>query len=211
MKNKLLDIIVAIIAFVCLVNLIMLIVLIKKNRSEKKFSDTKTIILAPSDSTNAIGFNIAVIDVDSLLRNYKFYKELESKLILKQKSLEADLQKQMANFEKEVQDFQRKAQTGSFISQESAKMQEQALYEKQQDLINKRDEYSKQMIEEHQKVEKQLYDTIISVLKAYNYDKKYSVIINKSSLLIASDYLEITDTVLQILNDRYDKWAIKRK
>lgn len=210
MKNKFFNFLVAAIGITCIINLIILLILLKKNKQYSDYKNKKHLIIM-NDTIGKCSFNIAVIDIDSLLKNYKFYKELETKLIAKQKSLEADLQRQMANFEKEVQDFQKKAQTGSFISQESARMQEQALYDKQQELINKRDEYSKQIIEEHQKLEKQLYDTIISVIKAYNYDKKYPIIINKASLIISDKCLEITDTVLNLLNNRYDKWAKKKK
>ncbi|MCX7861770.1 MAG: OmpH family outer membrane protein [Bacteroidales bacterium] len=152
---------------------------------------------------------IAFVNVDSLLKNYKFYTELENKLLDKQKRLESDLNRKMASFEKEVQDFQKKVQMNSFISEESARRQQQDLMMKEQELYKLRDDLSMQLAKETQDLEKQLLDTVTNFLKEFNANHDYDFIFNKAALLYGDETLDITDTLIYLLNKRYE--AIKSK
>lgn len=153
---------------------------------------------------------IAYVNVDSLLKKYKFYEVLEQRLLNKQKSLESDLNRKMAAFEKEAQEFQRKVQTNSFLSQESAQRQEQELMIKQQNLFKLREELSNELAQESQNLEKQLLDTVTNFLKEFNSNKKYDYILNKAAILYGDEGLDITDTLVNMLNSRY-KSAEKAK
>lgn len=146
---------------------------------------------------------IAFVNVDSLLKKYKFYEVLEQRLMDKQKSLESDLNRKMAAFEKEAQEFQRKVQTNSFLSQESAQRQEQELMMKQQNLYKLREDLSNELAIETQNLEKQLLDTVTNFLKEFNANKKYDYILNKAAMLYGDEGLDITDTLLNMLNSRY--------
>jgi len=176
----------------------------KINDTQKKYEKSLTKTNEPF-FLNTSNLKIAIVDVEYLLKNYSFYKDLENILIQKQKKLEQEFQKEVTDLERDIAQFQKKVQTGSFLSLESAKAQEQELLERQKNLFEKREEYLRIIAEEQQKLEKQLYDTIINVLKLYEFDKKFSIIINKSSLLIANDTLNISDTLIKILNNRYQK------
>lgn len=147
---------------------------------------------------------IAFVNVDSLLKKYKFYEVLEQKLMDKQKSLENDLNRKMAAFEKEAQEFQRKVQTNSFLSQESAQRQEQELMIKQQNLFKLREDLSNELAQESQNLEKQLLDTVTNFLKEFNANKKYDYILNKAAMLYGDEGLDITDTLVNLLNKRYE-------
>lgn len=146
---------------------------------------------------------IAFVNVDSLLKRYKFYEVLEQKLMDKQKSLESDLNRKMSAFEKEAQEFQRKVQTNSFLSQESAQRQEQELMVKQQNLYKLREDLSNELAMESQNLEKQLLDTVTNFLKEFNANKKYDYILNKAAMLYGDEGLDITDTLVNLLNNRY--------
>jgi outer membrane protein len=147
--------------------------------------------------------DIAYINVDSLLNNYKFYEELESKLMDKQKMMEADLNRKMAAFEKEANEFQKKVQNNSFLSQESAQRQQEELQEKQQNLYKLRDDLSLELQKESQNLEMQLLDTVTNFIKVYNKDMKYRFILNSASFLYGNEGLDITDTITSLLNSRY--------
>ncbi len=158
-----------------------------------------------NDSLRAsVNDDIAFINVDSLLRNYKYYDFLESKLLEKQKSLEADLNKKMAAFEKEANEFQRKVQNNSFLSQESAQRQQEELMEKQQNLYKLRDDLSNELMKASSDLEKQLLDTVTNFLKEYNKEQNYRYILNSAGFLYGNEALDITDTIASMLNLRYE-------
>ncbi|HNV95402.1 MAG TPA: OmpH family outer membrane protein [Bacteroidales bacterium] len=157
-----------------------------------------------NDTTVHKEHKIAFVNVDSLLKKYKFYEVLEQKLMDKQKSLESDLNRKMAAFEKEAQEFQRKVQTNSFLSQESAQRQEQELMVKQQNLYKLREDLSNELAMESQNLEKQLLDTVTNFLKEFNANKKYDYILNKAAMLYGDEGLDITDTLVNLLNNRYE-------
>jgi len=157
-----------------------------------------------NDTTVHKEHKIAFVNVDSLLKKYKFYEVLEQKLMDKQKSLESDLNRKMAAFEKEAQEFQRKVQTNSFLSQESAQRQEQELMVKQQNLYKLREDLSDELAMESQNLEKQLLDTVTNFLKEFNANKKYDYILNKAAMLYGDEGLDITDTLVNLLNNRYE-------
>ena len=163
------------------------------------------------NKTDSIPANndIAYISVDSLLKKYNLYEELENKLMEKQKGMESDLNRKSAAFEKEAAEFQKKVQSNSFLSQESAQRQEQELMEKQQNLYKLREDLSNELAQEGQKLELQLLDTVTNFLREFNKDGKYRYILNSASFLYGNSYLNITDTVTTLLNSRYQPAAKK--
>lgn len=172
-------------------------------------NDIKTTVKSSTDSIPA-NTDIAYINVDSLLKKYNLYEELENKLMEKQKGMESDLNRKSAAFEKEAAEFQKKVQNNSFLSQESAQRQEQDLMEKQQNLYKLREDLSNELMLESQNLEKQLLDTVTSFLKEFNKDGKYRYILNSATFLYGNSYLNITDTVAGMLNGRYQP-AIKKE
>jgi outer membrane protein len=178
--------------------------------TENKNVATVPLKQADSSIIDPSTIKIAFINVDSLLKNYKFYEYLESKLLAKQKSMESDLNKKMAAFEKEVQDFQKKVQLNSFLSEESARRQQQDLMMKEQNLYKLREELSLQLAKETQELEKQLLDTVTNFLKEFNADKSYNFILNKAAILHGNEALDITDTIIFLLNKRYESQKLSK-
>ncbi|PIP55107.1 MAG: hypothetical protein COX07_01695 [Bacteroidetes bacterium CG23_combo_of_CG06-09_8_20_14_all_32_9] len=155
--------------------------------------------------------DIAFINVDTLLKHYKFYNDIESKLMEKQKGMEDDLNRKSAVFEKEAAEFQKKVKNNSFLSQESAQRQEQELMEKQQNLYKLREDLSDELMKESQNLEKQLLDTVTNFLKEFNKDMKYRYILNSASFLYGNQGLNITDTITGMLNSRYQSQVSLKK
>jgi len=174
-----------------------------KKESSKKVNQKKI------DNIN-VKDDIAYINVDTLLKKYKFYDELESKLLEKQKGMESDLNRKSAAFEKEATEFQKKVQNNSFLSQESAQRQEQELMAKQQNLYKLREDLSNELMKESQGLEKQLLDTVTNFLKEFNADCRYRYILNSATFLYGNEGLNITDTVAGILNERYNALSTKK-
>jgi len=192
---------------ILIIGLIILFVLFFSNNNDSKIdNDLKS---KTNDSLKTESFNksndIAYINVDSLLRKYKFYNKLEAKLLNKQKQLESQLNSKMAKFQRDVNEFQKKVQLGSFLSQASAQSQQEELGMRQQKLLQLKDDLSMQLAQETQNMNLQLLDTVVNYLKIYNKDKKYQYILNSASFLIGNPANNITNEIVKGLNKRYEK------
>ena len=195
-----------IINVILIAGLIVLFVLFLTNKNTDKTTENTQQTTDTLKTENIERSNeIAYINVDSLLRNYKFYDELEAKLMDKQKTLESQLNSKMAKFQRDVNEFQKKVQLGSFLSQASAQSQQEELGMRQQKLLQLKDDLSMQLAQETQNMNNQLLDTVINYLKIYNNDKKYQYILNSASFLIGNPANNITNEIIEGLNKRYDK------
>ncbi len=162
-------------------------------------------VIAVATNANApANFKTAYINVDTLLNNYKLYKKLQNDLLAKQKSMEATINQKSIQLQKDAALFQQKVQNNSFLSQESAQNQEQQLYKRQQDLLTLKDKLSNDLVAESQKMQKQLLDTVTIFLKNYNKKLGNTFIFNGASFLYSDTQYDITDTVVKMLNARYE-------
>lgn len=187
---------------VLLVAVIVLYILYFTNSSSNNGKSTETTSDTTGIDPNA-PLKIASVNIDSLLRNYEYYKELETQMLEKQKKAESELQYKMTAFEKEAADFQKKVQANAFLSMESAQRQEQELYQKQQQLLQWKEEMSGKLMQETQMLESQLLDTVNAFLEDFNKTEKYHIIFNSASFLHGGTHLDITDTITQLLNKKY--------
>lgn len=149
---------------------------------------------------------IAYINVDTLLNNYQFYKDLIAKLEQKERSIAADLQAKQQSLQREAISFQEKVQKGLFLSQQSAEKEQAAIMKKQQDLEQRQANLSNSFLEEKQKLNKQLNDTVINYVKEFNKKYKFTYILTNTSndnFLYADESLDLTKVLLDGLNERY--------
>ncbi|MBN1199564.1 MAG: OmpH family outer membrane protein, partial [Bacteroidales bacterium] len=76
----------------------------------------------------------------------------------------------------------------------------------QQALMEKKDRYTQQVAEQEFKMNTQLLDTVNSFLTRFNQQYGYDYILayrSAGEILIASDKLDITQQVLELLNQEY--------
>lgn len=155
-------------------------------------------------SGNAV---IAYVNVDSIMINYDLAQELNDALTSKQANMKSNLEKEMADFEKEAQIFQDKVQKGIYLTQQRAEEAQQKLVMRQQELQNLEMEYSQILAYEQQVMNSRLFDSISNTIKAINSPEKYQVIFAHSvasNILYGADQLDITNIVLDELNERYE-------
>lgn len=151
---------------------------------------------------------IAYINLDSLLVNYTFAQEANEKLMSKQEDARLKLNTKMRTFQKEYADFQRKLENNAFLSRERAENEAQRLQQKQQDLQNLEAKLTQDILEENQKLNLQLADTLTQFLDEFNADGRYHIILSnqgKDNVIMASEGYDITNEVLEGLNKRYTK------
>lgn len=172
-------------------------------------SDKATPINSEQTQTNAenSSSNIAYVNVDSIILKYKLAIELDEVLLKKQNSIKTKLDKERADLEKEAQIFQDKVQRGIYLTQKRAEEAQQQLIMRQQELQQLEYDYSNQLGREQQKMNTQLFDSISNFINLYNTPEKYQVILAHSatsSILYGAEQLDVTNDVIEGLNQRYN-------
>lgn len=164
---------------------------------------------AGSDSTSlSAQLPIAYINVDSLLLNYNYSKDLNEVLIRKRENAQATLTEKARKLDGEMKEFQRKRENNAFLSEQSFKSQQQALLKKQQDLQQLEESLTQQLGKEQQKMNEQLRDSIYKFLQEYNKDHKYQMILSNTmndNIMVADNAYNITNEVVELLNSKYVK------
>lgn len=149
---------------------------------------------------------IAFIDVDSLLLNYNYVKDMNEVMLGKQENVRVSLTQKGRQLESEMREFQRKIENNAFLSRERAEAEQNRLMRKQQELQQEEQQKSMEFMNEQQKLNEQLRDSIDSYIKTYNIDKKYHMIISNTqndNLFFADQRYNITSEVVKGLNSRY--------
>lgn len=150
---------------------------------------------------------IAYVNTDSLMTQYEFVTSMKSDLETKQKQFENSLIARQRAFETEVADFQKKV-ANNLITMDQAKEMEQKLMQKQQSLLEYKENLSNEFATHELELNVALYDSIHSYLKRFNNDAKYHYILGYSrggGILFANDSLDITGVVVKELNEQYRK------
>lgn len=187
----------------------------QKHSGSKNEKESKPVSMALADSNGNIvikEFPVAYIILDSLMHNYLYYKKIENQYQNIVKQEDAKLQQQGAMFQQEVEQLQTHVQRG-LITNKDAAAKEQELQMKQQQLLQLQESKQNELANKEQALMKELRDSVEAVIKYYNRDNKYEIVLNNvfnSNVLYAKDHLNITDTILQIMNVRYTKATGKK-
>ncbi len=157
---------------------------------------------------DSCGLAIAYVNVDSLLTNYDFAKDLNEALIKKTEDARANFNSQAASFERDYNEFQRKLQTNAFLNEQRAQSEANRLENKKNQLDQLNAKLQQELAQEQLDMNTRLNDTIANFLKEYNAVKKFQFIFSNTlndNILIAQPQYDITGEVLDMLNERYAK------
>ncbi|MDR3195054.1 MAG: OmpH family outer membrane protein [Tannerella sp.] len=152
------------------------------------------------------GFPVAYFNVDSLLLNYNFSKDLNEQLVRKQENARANITQQARNLQSEVDNFQHKLRNGAFATQERAEQEQQRLMKKQQELQVLDEKLTQDLMDESRRLNEQLSDTIRLHLNVYNEDKNYQIIFSNAAgnpIYLADEVYDITNELIEYLNKRW--------
>ena len=168
------------------------------NKSQPQVEPASETAKAPAN------LKIACVEVDSIMTQYTFAKEYSD--LLQKKS--DNIQKTIANKGNQLQaaaaNFQQKIQQNAYTREQAEAIQAN-LQRQQADLQGLQQRLGNEFQAETAKYNKALHDSIANYLKAYNKDKKYSIIFSKSgdNLLYADKAYDITNDVIAGLNKAY--------
>jgi outer membrane protein len=146
---------------------------------------------------------IAYINSDSLLKNYDYFKEAVDKLEQKRQKLEAEFQNRAQGLQNEVSSYQR---TASNMTMGQARAVEEDLMKKQQNLRQYQENLTQQLMQEETVLNEELYNRVSAYLKDFGNRNQLKLVLTYtkgSGVLFANDSLDITEQVIQGLNEEY--------
>ena len=158
---------------------------------------------AAADGGVVAGRKTVYVQVDSLLKNYEFFKDTRKELENKNFQLENELNTKGRSLQNEVQFFQQRAQT---MTPEQARSTEAQLMKKQQDLVAYRDQSAQALGQEEAKKNEELYKNIRSYIEKYNKENGFEYVLGYSlggGILFANPSLDVTQKILDGLNKEY--------
>ncbi|MDO4949708.1 MAG: OmpH family outer membrane protein [Bacteroidales bacterium] len=167
---------------------------------------------APVQGGVANGLKIAFIEIDSLLTNYDFAKDLNELMIKKEENIRTTLNEKAKKLDADAKEFQRKYENNGFVSQERAQQEYNRIQKMQAELQEKQQQYQQEFALENQKNNLALRDSISAFLKVYNQDKGYDLILSNSgldNLLYGNPAYNITQEIIDGLNAIYSPTSKK--
>ncbi len=143
---------------------------------------------------------IVYINSDSLLDHYDFYLAMKAAFEKKRDSIDNILQYRDKNLKSEAMQYQQKAET---MTDEERMRTEEGLMQKQQVLVQLRDNLLDYLTTEEEKMNDTIHSHLTGFLKKYNKNHGYHFILGVqkgSGVLLANDSLNITRQVVEGLN-----------
>lgn len=171
---------------------------------KKETSVTRT-TFTPDENLSGV-LPIAYVDMDSLLMNYNYYRDLSEVILKKEENSRANINQKANALRTEVQSFQRKLENNAFLTRERAAQEEQRLMNKQQELQELDNRLVQELMLEQQQLMSQLRDSLVAQLNLFNQNKGYQVILSNTgmdNILIAGDVYNITAELIKYLNRNY--------
>ena len=169
-------------------------------------------VVAANDSTAVGACDIAFIDVDSILVNYKLSIELNDAIMKKYANMQSKLERDAKVLQKDIETFQDKVQKGIFVTAQRAEEEQQRLVMRQQEFERLQNEYSNQLAVEQQNMNNQLFEKISAYVTKYNTPERYKFILTRTiggSMWYANESYNITNDIIEGLNAEYE--ANKKK
>ncbi len=184
--------------------LIILYILHFTSKSSVNGSAGKELSMLLNDSS--ITLPIAFVNVDSLLINYNFAKDLNESLLRKEESTRATLNQRQSQINAAAQDFERKLRNNAFLSQERAQQEQERIMQMNQEYQQLAERLTQEFMLEQEKLNIQMEDSIKARLAEFNSTRNYEIIFSNrttSTVLYADDKYDITSEVVEFLNSKY--------
>ena len=168
------------------------------NPNQKSVTGTK------KDSSAVADKGIVYVNTDTLISKYGYFKDIEKESKDEVGKVQADLEAKGRSFENEVVDFQKRGREMSLVQAEQTK---QTLAQKEQYLVQYRNEAQQRLVEKQQKNTEELNKRIRVYLKKYSKEKGYQFVLGfseaNSGVLFANPTADVTADVLKGLNADY--------
>jgi len=155
---------------------------------------------------SSVTLPIAFVNVDSLLMNYNFAKDLNESLLRKEESTRATLNQRQNQINSAAQEFERKLRNNAFLSQERAQQEQERILQMNQEYQQLAERLTQEFMLEQEKLNIQMEDTIKARMVEFSKGKPYEIIFSNrttSTVLYSDVKYDITNDVITFLNNRY--------
>lgn len=146
---------------------------------------------------------IVYVNSDSLMENYEYIKEAKKEMEAHRQKSEADFNAKGEAFQNAVKAYQSRAQS---MTPDQMQFTEKDLKEKEEALMQYKDELTKELAQKEQEMDEKLYTAIKDYLKRNVGGKNYNYVLGYSKgggILFANDSLDITHSLLDGLNKEF--------
>ncbi len=152
------------------------------------------------------GLKIAYVDIDSLFNNYKLSLTMNKEMLRKDEDIRMKLNEKARAIQADIDDFQNKLANNVYATRQRAEDEQARILKRQEDYKVYEQRLVNELATETQKNNVVLRDSINSFLKDFNAQHNYDLIISRvgDNLLYANEALDITQQVIEGLNNRYN-------
>lgn len=168
-----------------------------------------------SDSTAVTG-SIVYFNLDKVMAGYDMANDLRSVLETKVQGIQNEVDRRGKKLERDFKDFNQKIEKG-LLTRSVAEVQGQKLQQQQQEYQQYGARKQQEIAEEQQVTLNQIADAINAFVLKFNEEKQYALILTTTGDILPAPVvtgdpkLDITDELLQGLNDEYIKTKAAEK
>ena len=145
---------------------------------------------------------IAYVRMDSVLKQYTYSKEIQTKLEADAAASRSRLQGKAAAFQKAAEDFDRRARINAFVSEDAAKKEQARIMRMQQEAAGLEQQLSGELAQKSALMQEDLMKKIEEELKVFN-GGRFKLILSNAVVLYGDDALDITADFVKYLNENY--------
>lgn len=171
-------------------------------------SATATGETSSAEESVRLSGKIAFVNNDTLINNYKLYKELSAKLEAKSEKIGKELDSKSRSLQSRAAQFNDKINKG-LVTRAQAEEQGVKLQNEQQYLLEYRDKVLGELEEEQAVMFNNIWNNITEYLTEYNKTAGYDLILNQNSatntILIGNPAMDITMQIVEALNKKFDE------
>lgn len=160
---------------------------------------------ANGDSKPNTGMRIAYVQLDTLMSQYKLYKDYSEVLARKGTNIQNTLEQKQRTLEQHANAMQKKYESNGFTTRDELERAQNNLQKEQMELQELAERLNGEFNAEQMRINEEARDSIQAFLKVYNQEKKYDYVMVKAgdNLLIANPDYDITAEIVDGLNKRY--------
>ena len=167
-------------------------------KEAKKSAETA----ADEQVTEVAASDVAYVSVEAVLSKSDIYQSEGVALRDKTEKTQNSWAQKEKNIQSEIAALQEKYQKG-LITTRDAEQKQNELQKRVANYQTAAQNEAKNLEEENVVFQNRMNDLLDRAIKEINADKRYKMIINASALLDADEALDITDTVLEKVNELY--------
>lgn len=151
------------------------------------------------------GLKVVFVDLDTLMANYNFAKDINTDMMRKEEDIKLKLTEKIKNLQANQADFERKYKNNVYATPERAQQEYNRIVKMEQDVAQFEQSMAVEFEKEGAEKNKALRDSINAFIKTYNAEKGYDYILTRigDNFLYANEALDITKEVVDGLNSRY--------